>query len=158
MSMCKICSKDSKVHSKEMWKLHQEPKLCVLCQKKSDSHSEELWELHQQAIKVGAKGEKLYPITLGFGPETIGRAHKWNMPEVNGRASPYALEIIPIHMHCRKCSLAMGQIEVDNADMLNGLCTECFCEETGQEYDSPFGEYFTGVSKGLDLARDWRPS
>ena len=52
----------------------------------------------------------------------------------------------------------MGQIEVENADVLNGLCTECFCEETGQEYDSPFGEYFTGVSKGLDLARDWRPS
>ena len=158
MSMCKICSKDSKVHSKEMWKLHQEPKLCVLCQKKSDKHGEELWELHQQAIKVGAKGEKLYPITLGFGPESIGRVHKWNMPEVNGHASPYALEIIPIHMHCRKCSLAMGQIEVDNADMLNGLCTECFCEETGQEYDSPFGECFTGVSKGLNLARDWRPS
>ena len=154
MSMCKICSKDSKVHSKEMWKLHQEPKLCVLCQKKSDSHSEELWELHQQAIKVGAKGEKLYLITPGFGRETIGRAHKWNVPEVNGHVSPYALEIIPIHMYCEKCNLAMGDSEVDYADVLNGLCTKCFCEETGQEYDSPFGERLGTESFG----RDWRPS
>ena len=41
-------------------------------------------------------------------------------------------------MHCRECGLAVGSNEEDNADVLDGLCTKCFCEETEQEYDSPF--------------------
>jgi len=153
MSVCKTCHKDSEKHSKELWKLHQEQQNCMLCRKNSSEHSEKLWEIHQIAIKIATKGQKLHPLTLGTGRESVGRFHRWNTP-----SKSFEYEVIPIFTYCTKCTLAMGDIEVDNADVLDGLCIPCFCEEIGQEYDSPFGECFTGVSKGLDLARDWRPS
>ena len=152
MSMCKTCLKDSSKHSKKLWTLHN---WCPLCQKNSKDHSEELWQMHQRAVVKGAKGAKIRPITVGLARSSVGRVVEWNVPvSPKGQSSSYKLEVIPIHMHCRKCSLAIGQIEVDNADVLNGLCTECFCEETGQEYDSPFGVCLGTESFG----RDWRPS
>ena len=35
-------------------------------------------------------------------------------------------------MHCVQCSLAMGDTEVDNGDVLGGMCLKCFAELTGQ--------------------------
>ena len=85
MSECKTCMKDSKEHSKNLWKLHQEVKPCLLCNKDSGNHSEKLWEMHQTVLALGSQGEKLRPITMGFGPTTIARVHKWNTVRVNGK-------------------------------------------------------------------------
>jgi len=134
MSECKTCTKDSKEHSKNLWKLHQEVKPCLLCNKDSGKHSEKLWNMHQTVLALGSQGEKLRPITIGFGPTTIARVHKWNTVEVNGKGSPYHIELIPIHMRCTGCRDAMSAREVDVADVLDGLCLECFCDQTDQEY------------------------
>jgi len=37
-------------------------------------------------------------------------------------------------MRCTGCKNAMSANEVDVADVLDGLCLECFSEQTDQEY------------------------
>tara|TARA_B100001559_G_scaffold10870_1_gene9557 strand:- start:2215 stop:2685 length:471 start_codon:yes stop_codon:yes gene_type:complete len=134
MRECKTCLKDSKEHSRNLWQLHQEAKPCLLCNKNSGKHSEKLWEMHQTVLALGSHGEKLRPITIGFGSTTIARVHKWNTIKVNGQESPYHIELIPIHMRCIDCKNSMSTNEVDVADILDGLCFKCFCEQTDQEY------------------------
>ena len=138
MSMCKTCLKDSSKHSKKLWTLHN---WCPLCQKNSKDHSEELWQMHQRAVVKGAKGCKIRPITLGLARSSVGRVVEWNVPvSPKGQPSPYKIEVIPIHMHCAQCSLAMGDIEVYNGDVLGGLCLKCFREMIGQE-DSYYDKF-----------------
>ena len=134
MSECKTCYKDSKEHSKSLWQLHQEAKLCLLCNKNSGKHNEKLWTMHQNTLMRESRGEKLRPVTIGFGPTTIARSHKWNTVEVNKAVSPYHIEIIPIHMRCIDCGDSISANEIDMADTLTGLCFRCFCEQTDQEY------------------------
>ena len=134
MSECKTCLKDSKEHSRNLWQLHQEAKPCLLCNKNSGKHSEKLWEIHPTVLALGSHGEKLRPITIGFVSTTIARVHKWNTIKVNGQESPYHIELIPIHMRCTDCKNSMSANEVDVADILDGLCFKCFCEQTDQEY------------------------
>ena len=140
MSMCKTCLKDSKEHSKKLWQMHQKLDLCMLCQKNSKEHSDKLWQMHQQAVLKGAKGQvwekekKLWPITVGLSRASVGVA-----VELNAKP-PYDIDIIPVYMHCVQCSMAMGDVEVDNADILDGLCLKCFREMTEQTdswYDIP---------------------
>ena len=138
MSMCKTCLKDSSKHSKKLWTLHN---WCPLCQKNSKDHSEELRQMHQRAVVKGAKGDKIRPVTIGFARASVGRVVEWNVPvSPKGQPSPYKIEVIPIHMHCAQCSLAMGDIEVDNGDVLGGLCLKCFREMIGQE-DSYYDKF-----------------
>ena len=141
MSMCKTCLKDSSKHSTKLWTLHN---WCPLCQKNSSEHSEELWQMHQQAVVKGAKGGKIRPVTVGFARASVGRVVDWNVPiGPKGQSSSYKLEIIPIHMHCTQCNLAMGDTEVDNADVLGSLCFSCFAELTEQTnpLDDKFPNY-----------------
>ena len=128
MSECKTCMKDSKEHSKNLWEMHQKVKPCLLCSKDSGKHSEKLWNMHQTVLALGSQGEKLRPITVGFGPETIARVHRSNAEP------PYHIELIPIHMHCTGCRDSISTKEVDVADVLDGLCFKCFCEQTDQEH------------------------
>ena len=138
MSMCKTCLKDSSKHSKKLWTLHN---WCPLCQKNSKDHSEELWQMHQRAVVKGAKGAKIRPITVGLARSSVGRVVEWNVPvSPKGQQSSHKLEVIPIHLHCVQCSLAMGDIEVDNGDVLGGLCLKCFREMIGQE-DSYYDKF-----------------
>ena len=138
MSMCKTCLKDSSKHSKKLWTLHN---WCPLCQKNSKDHSEKLWQMHQRAVVKGAKGAKIRPITVGLARSSVGRVVEWNVPvSPKGQQSSHKLEVIPIHMHCVQCSLAMGDIEVDNGDVLGGLCLKCFREMIGQE-DSYYDKF-----------------
>jgi len=134
MSECKTCYKDSKEHSRDLWQLHQENKLCLLCNKKSGKHSEKLWNMHQAVLVREAHGEKLRPITIGFGPTVVARTHKWNTVEVNRAESPYHIEIIPIHMRCASCQDSMSTNEIEVADTCSGLCFKCFSEKTDQEH------------------------
>ena len=126
MSMCKTCLKDSKEHSKNLWQMHQKLEICMLCQKNSKEHTEGLWKMHQSVILEGAKSKKTCEITVGFARKTIGRIHSWNA------RPPYNSEVIPVHMYCRDCGLAVGSVEEDNADVLDGLCIKCFAEATEQ--------------------------
>ena len=138
MSMCKTCLKDSSKHSTKLWTLHN---WCPLCQKNSSEHSEELWQMHQQAVVKGAKGAKIRPITVGLARSSAGRVVDWNVPiGPKGQSTSYKLEVIPIYLHCVQCSLAMGDIEVDNGDVLGGLCLKCFREVIGQE-DSYYDKF-----------------
>ena len=130
MSMCKTCMKDSGKHSKKLWLEHN---WCPLCQKSSKEHSDKLWQMHQQAVVKGANGAKIRPITIGFARSSVGWVKEWNMPtSPTGHSSAYKIEIIPIYLHCVQCRLAMGDIEVDCADDLGGMCIKCFAEATEQ--------------------------
>ena len=138
MSMCKTCLKDSSKHSKKLRTLHN---WCPLCLKNSSEHSDELWQMHQRAVVKGAKGAKIRPITVGLARSSVGRVVEWNVPvSPKGQSSSYKLEVIPIHMHCVQCSLAMGDVEVDNGDVLGGLCLKCFRELIGQD-DSYYDKF-----------------
>ncbi len=141
MSMCKTCLKDSSKHNKKTWIEHN---WCPLCQKNAKDHTNELWNMHKRAVTKGAKGEKIRPITVGFARSSVGRVKEWNVPVgPRGQTSAYGIEIIPIYMHCVQCSLAMGDNEVDNADVLGGLCFKCFTELTDQTnpLDDKFPNY-----------------
>ena len=41
--------------------------------------------------------------------------------------------LIPIYMSCTECGLFLGSIEEDCADMLGGMCLECFRKMTDQK-------------------------
>jgi len=125
MSSCKVCHKDSKKHSKKLWKLHQQTQICAFCSRSSSEHSEKLWRMHNLAIEKGrAKGEKLYPITLGFARTCVARVVRINADP------PYDVEFVPIYMACTECGLFLGSIEEDYADMLDGMCLKCFMKAT----------------------------
>ena len=154
MSMCKTCLKDSTKHNKKLWIIHN---WCALCQKNSKEHSDKLWQIHQQAVLKGAKGQvwekekKLWPITVGLSRASVGVA-----VELNAKP-PYDIDIIPVYMHCVQCSMAMGDVEVDNADIIGGLCLKCFREMTEQTdswYDIPSYmsyEYCQKIRKRMEM-------
>ena len=154
MSMCKTCLKDSTKHNKKLWIIHN---WCALCQKNSKEHSDKLWQMHQQAVLKGAKGQvwekekKLWPITVGLSRASVGVA-----VELNARP-PYDIDIIPVYMHCVQCSMAMGDVEVDNADIIGGLCLKCFreiTEQTDSWYDIPSYmsyEYCQKIRKRMEM-------
>ena len=154
MSECKTCLKDSKEHSQNLWQLHQESKPCLLCNKNSGKHSEKLWEMHQTVLALGSHGEKLRPVTIGFGPTTIARVHKWNTINANGHESPYHIELIPIHMRCASCQDSMSTNEIEVADTCSGLCYKCFSEKTDQEctwHSKPWWSVNEGKYSGKPL-------
>jgi len=161
---CEICKKDSKKHSQKLWQMHKDmatlatlgkKQLCTLCSKSKELHSEKLWEMHdavirkgvfysgnglsdgdqkdpkwsgERAISPGMKHGKIWPIQEGFGPKRPGMV-------VDTVSDPRERPvIIPIHSSCRECGLFVGEDEEDNADVLDGMCMKCFCEQTGQEY------------------------
>ena len=154
MSMCKTCLKDSTKHNKKLWIIHN---WRALSQKNSKDHSDKLWQIHQQAVLKGAKGhvwekeKKLWPITVGLSRASVGVA-----VELNAKP-PYDIDIIPVYMHCVQCSMAMGDVEVDNADILDGLCLKCFREMTEQTdswYDIPSYrsyEYCQKIRKRMEM-------
>ena len=140
MSSCKVCHLDSKKHSKKLWALHQQSQICAFCQKSASEHSEKLWEMHKLAVGKGQycsfhkKTEKLYPITIGTARAGIARVCRLNA------APPYDVEFIPIYMSCTECGLYLGSTEEDNADILGGMCLQCFrteIEQTDSWYDAP---------------------
>ena len=105
-----------------------EKKVCILCNKKNHKHSEKLLQMHETALLRGSKGKKLASLQIGFGPERPAYITELNADP------PYNKEYYQIWMHCTECKRAMGDSEVDMADMLDEMCIECFCEETDQRY------------------------
>ena len=133
MSTCTYCDKDSTVHSKKQWKLHQgitlqkNAELCTFCGKQQKDHAKKLWEMHSLAVKKAPRG-MIWPIQIGFGrkcPALVVDEFVWNNQRVK--------ELKPIYMSCSECGHYLGSIEEDNADVLDGMCLECLSELTGQK-------------------------
>ena len=141
MSSCKVCHLDSKNHSKKLWVLHQQAQICAFCQVKCENeHSEKLWEMHKLAVEKGQfcpfhkKTEKLYPIIIGSARAGIARVCRLNADQ------PHDVDFVQIHMSCTECGLYLGSTEEDSADVLGGMCLQCFRKETEQTdiwYDIP---------------------
>jgi len=107
----------------------------MFCQKTGSEHSEKLWEMHNLTVERGRKGQKLYPLTLGFARTAIARVVHQKRTD-----SPYDKVLIPIYMECTECGHYLGSTEEDNADNLDGMCLKCFREQTKQTsawYDIP---------------------
>ena len=132
MSSCKICHLDSKKHSKKLWILHQQSQICTFCQKNSSEHSEKLWEIHNLAVEKGQycpfhkKTEKLYPITIGSARAGNARVCRLSADP------PHDVDFVPMYMSCTGCGLYLGSTEEDSADVLDGMCLQCFRTETEQ--------------------------
>ena len=134
MSLCMVCHLDIKKHSKKLWEQHNQKQFCEFCQKKRAEHSEKLWEMHNLTVERGRKGQKLYPITVGFARTGITRVCTLNADPPDDK------DLIPIYMECTECNLYLGSTEEDNADSLGGMCLKCFREQTEQTstwYDIP---------------------
>ena len=134
MSLCRVCHLDNKKHSKKLWVLHQQTQVCTFYQKSGSEHSEKLWEMHKLAAEKGRycpdhhKEEKLYPLTIGFARTGIARVCMLNADQ------PYDKELIPIYMSCPECGLHLGDTEDDYADILDGMCLNCFMDVTEQNF------------------------
>ena len=130
MSTCTVCQKDSKKHSKELWELHKQVTICEFCSKSSGTHSEELWEMHQRTVdtaKSKTRHKKLWTMQIGFGPKC--QALLDNDFNYNSNLN-MAEWLVPIYMSCTECGHYLGSIEEDHADMLGGMCLECFMKMT----------------------------
>jgi hypothetical protein len=88
--------------------------------------------MHKLAVGKGQycsfhkKTEKLYPITIGSARAGIARVCRLNA------APPYDIDFVQIHMPCTECGLYLGSTEEDSADVLDGMCLQCFRKETEQ--------------------------
>ena len=130
MSTCTVCQKDSKEHSKKLWEMHKQVTICLFCDKSSDAHTEELWEMHKETVEAARRKtghKKLWAMQIGFGrkcPALLDKDFSYNS-NLN-----MAEWLVPIYMSCTECGLYLGSIEEDNADMLGGMCLECFMKVT----------------------------
>ena len=130
MSTCTVCQIDSKKHSKKLWELHTQVTICEFCSKSSGDHSEELWEMHERTVKA-AKNEtrhkKLWTMQIGFGPRCPALLDDDFSYDANMNMAEW---LKPVYMSCTECGLYLGSIETDHADMLGGMCLECFMKAT----------------------------
>ena len=133
MSLCTVCNKPSKGHTKTLWEMHKEITKCIFCRKTSDAHSEALWEMHKSAVNSAlkkARHKKLWSLKLGLGrdrPAILDDDFRF----YDGLVPTEWLH--PIHMSCTECHLYLGSMEEDHADILDGMCLKCFSEVTEQE-------------------------
>ena len=119
-------------HSKKLWEMHKQVTKCMFCNKTSDAHSEELWDMHQETVENArrkTRHKKLWAMQIGFGPKCPALLDKDY--DSNGHMNP-AEWLVPIYMSCTECGLYLGSTEQDCADMLGGMCLECFRKMTDQ--------------------------
>ena len=126
MSTCTVCQKDSKKHSKKLWELHKQVTICEFCNKSSVAHSEELWEMHKGTVEAArrkTRHKKIWTMQIGTGRKCPALLDNDFSYKSNLNLAEW---LIPIHMSCTVCDLFLGSIEEDHADMLSGMCLECF--------------------------------
>ena len=110
--------------------MHKQVTICEFCSKSSGTHSEELWEMHQRTVdaaKSKTRHKKLWTMQIGFGPKC--QALLDNDFNYNSNLN-MAEWLVPIYMSCTECGHYLGSIEEDHADMLGGMCLECFMKMT----------------------------
>ena len=134
MSLCTVCNKPSKSHTKMLWDMHKEITKCTFCSKTSDAHSEALWEMHKSAVDNAlkkTKHKKLWSLKLGLGrdcPAILDNDFRF----YDDFPTNPAEWLHPIYMACIECHLYLGNMEEDYADVLDGMCLKCFMEMTEQ--------------------------
>ena len=113
-------------HSKKLWEMHKQVTICLFCDKSSDAHSEELWEMHKGTVEAArrkTRHKKIWTMQIGTGrkcPALLDKDFSYNS-NLN-----MAEWLVPIYMSCTECSLYLSSDEEDYADMLGGMCLECF--------------------------------
>ena len=120
-------------HSKKLWEMHKQVTICLFCDKSSDAHSEELWEMHKGTVEAArrkTRHKKIWTMQIGHGRNCPALLDNDFSP--NGHMNP-AEWLVPIYMSCTECGLFLGSTEEDCADMLGGMCIECFRKMTDQE-------------------------
>ena len=76
-----------------------------------------------ESARRKTRHKKLWTVQIGFGPKCpalldkdFSYNSKLNMAEW----------LVPIYMSCTECSLFLGSTEQDYAEVLSGMCLECF--------------------------------
>ena len=159
---CVFCRKRCCNHSVKLWEMHR------LAAEKGQywwlwpSEKHEIFQpnsVRRHCVPEHHKKEKLWSITVGFARQGIARAStlnadppvhvlsksRWEFDEHNywefGEEFWHREDqLIPIYMSCTECDLYLGSIEEDNADILGGMCLNCFRKQTEQTstwYDIP---------------------
>ena len=147
MSTCTICQKDSMEHSKRLWEMHKQVTICEFCDKSSGDHSEELWEMHKETIEAArrkTRHKKLWTMQIGFGPKCPALLDNDFSYNSNLNMAEW---LKPIYMSCTECGLFLGSIEEDYADLLSGMCLECFRkmpEQEKKEVENPIVNIWSG--------------
>ena len=159
---CVFCRKRCCNHSEKLWEMHR------LAAEKGQywwlwpSEKHEIFQpnsVRRHCVFDHNKKEKLWSITVGFARQGIARAStpnadspvythsksRWEFLEHNywefGEEFWHREDQLnPIYMECTECNLYLGSIEEDNADILGGMCLNCFRKQTEQTstwYDIP---------------------
>ena len=159
---CVFCRKRCCNHSEKLWEMHR------LAAEKGQYwwlwpiEKHEIFQpnsVRRHCVFDHNKKEKLWPITVGFARQGIARAStlnadppvhvlsksRWEFDEHNywefGEEFWHREDqLIPIYMSCTECDLYLGSTEEDNADILGGMCLNCFRKQTEQTdiwYDIP---------------------
>ena len=105
---------------------------CTVCQKDSMEHSKKLWEMHRRTIEAAkskTRHKKLWTMQIGFGPKCPALLDKGFSYDSKLNMAEW---LTPVYMPCTECGLYLGSIEVDHADILGGMCLECFRKMTDQ--------------------------
>ena len=119
-------------HSKKLRQMHTQVTQCMFCNKTSAAHSEMLRNMHQETVENARRKtshKKLWAMQIGFGPKCPALLDKDY--DSHGHMNP-AEWLVPIYMSCTECNLFLGSIEEEYADMLDGMCLECFRKMTDQ--------------------------
>ena len=137
---------------------------CIFCNKEQKDHTKKLWEMHKSVVEKTLKTtrhKKLWTMHIGLGP-----AYKAILP--NDFQYDKGLKLVewlePIYMSCSGCSHYLGRLEEDHADVLDGMCIECFRQLTGQEEvqlteigsisNEEFGRRMAWNNPGIDACFD----
>ena len=134
MSVCVVCHKDSKHHTKKLWQEHKTQLTgnCIFCKKPKHGHSKELLQMHRSTVESAAGARKLHSV------QTFGRIRPYPALLIDTRVyiwkNTQMQDLQPIYMSCanKNCGKFLGSLEEDFADLLSGLCLVCFREQTGQ--------------------------
>ena len=131
---------------------------CTFCGKHQKDHSEKLWEMHSLAVQKAPRG-KILPQSIGFArttPTVVVGEFVWKNQRVK--------DLKPIYMSCSECKSYLGSVEEDHADVLDGMCIECFRQLTGQEEvqlteigsisNEEFGRRMAWNNPGIDACFD----
>ena len=91
--------------------------------------------------QITGNGEKTKGLFARYAKEAIADGVKTTMVQCSccTRMVPGVIvdtggvkDSIPLHMPCNTCEKWLGHLEVDNLKILDGMCLECFTEETDQ--------------------------
>jgi hypothetical protein len=76
-----------------------------------------------EAARRKTRHKKIWTMQIGTGPKCPALLDKDFSYNSNLNMAEW---LVPIYMSCTECGLFLGSIEEDYADLLSGMCLECF--------------------------------